>query len=434
MTRTSSAMVSGWIATLLVALIVGVLSLSTGCSTLPRNPTPAELVQGSRIPGMRGVRFWGDQADDRLIARFMESVERERVAAGLAPGDTLPDADYLALSGGGQDGAFGAGLLCGWTARGDRPEFKVVTGISTGALIAPFAFVGSEYDNVLRDVYTTISTRDIEKERSILGGLTSDAMADVQPLRDLIARYVDEAFLRRVADAHHKGRLLLLGTTNMDAQRPVMWAMGTLAASGHPDSLQLFRDIMLASASIPGVFPPVIIEVDAPNGARYDEMHCDGGVSTQVFLYPAAFSFRDLPEQAVANRVRHLFVVRNAKLAPSYEPIKRKILPITARAISTLIKTQGVGDLYRIYLGSQRDGLDFNLASIPQEFQAESNEAFDPDYMRPLFQLGYDLAAKGYPWAKAPPGFEPPKMRSAGEGTLPGLEPSEGSRPDAALP
>lgn len=398
---------------LLAALMVGVQTVSTGCSTLPRSPVPAELVQGSRIPGMRGVRFWGDQADDRLIARFMESVERERAAAGLAPGEALPDADYLALSGGGQDGAFGAGLLCGWTAHGDRPSFKVVTGISTGALIAPFAFAGPEYDFVLREVYTTISTRDIEKERTILGGLTSDAMADVQPLRALIARYVDDAFLRRVADEHRKGRLLLLGTTNMDAQRPVMWALGALAASEHPGSLQLFRDIMLASASIPGVFPPVIIEVDAPNGARHDEMHCDGGVSTQVFLYPAAFSFRDLPEEAVANRVRHLFVVRNAKLAPSYEPIPRKILPITARAIETLIKTQGVGDLYRIYLGSQRDGLDFHLASIPQEFHAESNEAFDPGYMKPLFQLGYDLAAKGYPWAKAPPGFEPPKMRSA---------------------
>lgn len=410
------ASAQGSLATLIVVLSFGVLALSTACSALPRHATPAEQVEGSRIPGMRGVRFWGDQADDHLVKRFMESIERERAAAGLAPGAELPESDYLAISGGGQDGAFGAGLLCGWSVRGSRPSFKVVTGISTGALIAPFAFVGPDYDYVLRDVYTTISTRDIEKERTIIGGLTSDAMADVQPLRNLIARYVDAEFLRRVAEEHRKGRLLLLGTTNMDAQRPVMWAMGTLAASEHPDSLQLFRDIMLASASIPGVFPPVIVEVEAPNGQRYDEMHCDGGVSTQVFFYPAAFSFRDLPEPEVAGRERHLYVIRNAKLTPTYEAIDRKILPITARAIATLIKTQGVGDLYRIYLGAQRDGLDFNLASIPQQFDAQSSEAFDPDYMKPLFQLGFDLAAKGSPWAKAPPGFEPPRMRSASSG------------------
>ncbi len=369
-------------------VMVGVLVVLSACSSLPRTPVPAELVEGARVAGLHGVRFWGDQADEKLISRFMESIERERAAAGLAADEELPDADYLALSGGGQDGAFGAGLLCGWTARGDRPTFKVVTGISTGALIAPFAFAGPEYDFVLREVYTTISTRDIEKERSILGGLTSDAMADVHPLRDLIARYVDESFVAKVAAGYRAGRLLLLGTTNMDAQRPVMWSMGALAASGHPESVRLFRDIMLASASIPGVFPPVMFEVEAVDGGRYDEMHCDGGVSTQVFLYPAAFSFRDLPGEAAAKRTRHLYVIRNAKLSPTHEAIKRKILPITGRAIATLIKTQGVGDLYRIYLGSQRDGLDFNLASIPEDFRAESTEAFDPGYMMPLFQPG----------------------------------------------
>lgn len=395
----------------LALIMASVLAILSACSSLPRTPVPAELVEGARVSGLHGVRFWGDQADEKLINRFMESIERERAAAGLTAEEELPDADYLALSGGGQDGAFGAGVLCGWTARGDRPSFKVVTGISTGALIAPFTFAGPEYDFVLREVYTTISTRDIEQERSILGGLTSDAMADVHPLRELIARYVDEDFVAKVAAGYRAGRLLLLGTTNMDAQRPVMWSMGALAASGHPDSVRLFRDIMLASASIPGVFPPVMFEVEASDGGKYDEMHCDGGVSTQVFLYPAAFSFRDLPGEATAKRTRHLYVIRNAKLSPTHEPIKRKILTITERAIATLIKTQGVGDLYRIYLGSQRDGLDFNLASIPEDFRAESEESFDPKYMRPLFQRGYDLASAGYPWAKAPPGFEPPVQR-----------------------
>jgi hypothetical protein len=141
----------------------------------------------------------------------------------------------------------------------------------------------------------------------------------------------------------------------------------------------------------------------------YDEMHCDGGVTSQVFLYPASFSFNDLPDQAAATRKRHVYVIRNAQLSASHKKIDRSIFPIAGRAISTLIKTQGVGDLYRIYLGTQRDGLEYNLAYIPESFTLDSKEAFDPEYMRPLFQLGFDLAKEGYPWAKAPPGFEPPR-------------------------
>jgi predicted acylesterase/phospholipase RssA len=379
------------------------------CSAPRRNPVPKDLAATAAVAGMPTVRFWGDTADASLLARYMLSLEREVKAAGVGSIAALPDAHFLALSGGGSDGAFGAGLLCGWTERGDRPTFKIVTGISTGALIAPFAFAGPEYDHVLRDVYTNISTRDIVQQRSILGALTSDAATDVEPLRALVAKYVDQAFIDKVAEESRRGRLLFIGTTNMDAQRPSMWAMGAIAASGHPDSIQLFRDIMIASASIPAVFPPVMIEVQGADGKMYDEMHCDGGVTSQVFLYPASFSFNDLPDQAAVSRKRHVYVIRNAQLSASHKKIDRSIFPIAGRAISTLIKTQGVGDLYRIYLGTQRDGLEYNLAYIPESFTLDSGEAFDPEYMRPLFQLGFDLAKEGYPWAKAPPGFEPPR-------------------------
>lgn len=379
------------------------------CSAPRRNPVPKDLAATAAVAGMPTVRFWGDTADASLLARYMLSLEREVKAAGVGSIAELPDAHFLALSGGGSDGAFGAGLLCGWTERGDRPSFKIVTGISTGALIAPFAFAGPEYDHVLRDVYTNISTRDIVHQRSILGALTSDAATDVEPLRALVAKYVDQAFIDKVAEESRRGRLLFIGTTNMDAQRPSMWAMGAIAASGHPDSIQLFRDIMIASASIPAVFPPVMIEVQGADGKMYDEMHCDGGVTSQVFLYPASFSFNELPDQAAATRKRHVYVIRNAQLSASHKNIERSIFPIAGRAISTLIKTQGVGDLYRIYLGTQRDGIEYNLAYIPESFTVDSKEAFDPEYMRPLFQLGFDLAKEGYPWAKAPPGFAPPQ-------------------------
>ncbi len=379
------------------------------CSTPHRNPVPEDLAATAGVAGMPTVRFWGDTADESLLERYMLSLEREMRAAGVDSIAALPDAHFLALSGGGSDGAFGAGLLCGWTERGDRPSFKIVTGISTGALIAPFAFAGPEYDHVLRDVYTNISTRDIARQRSLLSSLTSDAATDVEPLRALVERYVDQAFIDKVAEESRRGRLLFIGTTNMDAQRPSMWAMGAIAASGHPDAIQLFRDIMIASASIPAVFPPVMIEVQGADGKIYDEMHCDGGVTSQVFLYPASFSFNELPDEAAVRRKRHVYVIRNAQLSASHKNIERSIFPIAGRAISTLIKTQGVGDLYRIYLGTQRDGIEYNLAYIPESFTVDSKEAFDPEYMRPLFQLGFDLAKEGYPWAKAPPGFEPPQ-------------------------
>lgn len=394
----------------LTLLATAALGLAA-CSAMPRQPVPADRASDAVVPGMPSARFWGDQTPPQFRERFLATLERERLDQNLPSIADLGDAHYLALSGGGSDGAFGAGFLCGWTERGDRPSFKIVTGISTGALIAPFAFLGPEEDHVLREVYTSISTRDVSVTRSIVAGLTSDALADSEPLRRLIAKHVDRDFLARVAAEWRKGRILLIGTTNMDAQRPVMWSMGAIAASGHPDSLELFRSVMLASASIPAVFPPVMIRVEA-DGRTYDEMHADGGVTSQVFLYPASFSFRELPG-AAATRRRHVYVIRNSRLDPQRTVVPRRTLRIAARAVSTLIKTQGVGDLYRIYLGCERDGLDFNLAAIPDSFDLEPKEAFDPAYMKPLFELGHRLALEGYPWAKAPPGFEPPAPAEA---------------------
>jgi hypothetical protein len=398
--------------------------IAGGCGVLKRSSLPPELANDAVIPGMPYARFWGDAADDTLNERFLAALEEERGALHLSHTDSLPSAHYLAISGGGPDGAYGAGLLCGWSQRGDRPQFKIVTGTSTGALIAPFAFVGPDYDHVLRDVYTKVSTKDIERSRGLLAGLFSDGLSDTKPLKRLVAKHVDEEFLRRVAEESSKGRILVLATTNLDAQRPVIWSMGAIARSGHPDSLQLFRDVMVASASIPGIFSPVIIRVEA-DGSTYEEMHVDGGVTSQVFLYPASFSFSHLGDHAADTRERHVYVIRNAKTDPEPSLVKRRTVPIAFRAISTLIKNQAVGDLYRIYLGSLRDGIDYKLASIPESFAIAPTEPFDPHYMQQLFELGYSRAIDGYPWKDAPPGFEPP--RSAQERYLHEQRPSDSS-------
>ena len=315
--------------------------------------------------------------------------------------------DYLAISGGGANGAFGAGLLAGWTKAGNRPEFRVVTGISTGALIAPFAFLGPEYDAILKKFYTTTSTKDIIKKRLPFSILTADSCAVTTPLRKLLKNIIDVKMLQKIVIEHDKGRRLLIGTTNLDAKRPVIWNIGIIAKSGTPDALQLIRDIMLASASVPGAFNPVYIEVEA-NGRRYDEIHVDGGTSSQVFLNPAPLDMRWAMEQIGLKGKSRIYVIRNSRIKSDWETVKPGIVHILGHTISTLIRTQGIGDLYRIYLGAQRDGMDYNLAFIPSDFNEKPKEVFDPEYMGKLFDLGYQMAQNGYPWEKAPPGFEPP--------------------------
>ena len=344
-----------------------------------------------------------------FIQDAIASAQRERdYLARTGHQGPLPPINFLAVSGGGDDGAFGAGLLVGWTASGTRPEFKGVTGISTGALIAPFAFLGPEEDAALREVYTTIGPADVLKPRGLLAALTNDALADNSPLFELISRHINAEFLARIAREYQdKGRILLIGTTNLDARRPVIWNMGAIAvaARDNPRALELFRKIMLASAAIPGAFPPVMIDVEV-NGQPHQEMHVDGGAMAQVFLYPPRM-FELIRQQGVKvpPRERRVYIIRNSRLDPDWASVDRLTYSIAGRAISSLIQTQGIGDLYRIYLTAQQDGLDYNLAYIGADFRAEHTEDFDTAYMRALFDYGYQLGRKGYPWQKVPPGM-----------------------------
>jgi hypothetical protein len=380
----------------------------SACGPLERfDAVPVELEGKAVVQDLPNIRFWADSEDvEHMRKAGLEMVRREQAyLAQTGHQGPLPPAEFLAISGGGENGAFGAGLLVGWTAAGTRPTFKLVTGISTGALTAPFAFLGSDYDDELREVYTGITGADVLEERGILAALFQDAMADNAPLRATIARVLDQSMLDAIAAEYKKGRILLIGTTNLDARRPVIWNIGAIAESGQPGALDLVHDILLASAAIPGAFPPVMIDV-AANGKVYQEMHVDGGASTQVFVYPPSLNVRESGVQ----RERRLYVIRNARLDPEWAQVERSTMSIAGRAISSLIQTQGVGDLFRIYLTAQRDGLDFHLAYIPRTFTRTLAEPFETAYMQELFQLGYDMAVKGYPWAEAPPGFAVPEQ------------------------
>jgi hypothetical protein len=367
---------------------------------------PTDIENKTVVLGMGGIRYWGDEASPELLAQAAESLrmEQERHLASGQQGP-MPAAQYLAISGGGENGAFGAGLLAGWSATGTRPTFKLVTGISTGALIAPFAFLGPGYDAPLRQVYTELTAADVLVPRGYISALTADSLADTKPLRQTIARFVDQKMFDAIAAEHAKGRVLLIGTTNLDARRPVIWNIGRLAESRHPGALALFHDILIASAALPGLFPPVMVDVEV-DGKRYQEMHVDGGAAAQVFVYPPELNLRALDAANRFQRERKLYVIRNARLDPDWAEVERWTLSIAQRAISSLIQTQGVGDLYRIYLTARRDSVDFNLAYIPETFRMKLEKPFDPAYMKPLFQVGYDLATKGQPWEKLPPGFE----------------------------
>jgi predicted patatin/cPLA2 family phospholipase len=382
-------------------------ALLAGCSVLPHlRAVPPKDVAKVKVLGLSDVPDWGDESSAALIEDGRSSYDRElsewRHTDHTGP---PPPAAYLAISGGGENGAFGAGLLVGWTAAGTRPSFKLATGISTGALIAPFAFLGPSYDPALREIYTTISAKNVLSSRNYLSALLEDAFASTTPLRQMMARYVGRSMLNAIAAEHLRGRLLLIGTTDLDQGRPVIWNLGKLAASGAPGSLALIREILIASASIPGAFPPVMIDVEV-DGRRYQEMHVDGGASTQVFVYPPSLQLSRQARKSGIIRARQPYIIRNAKLDPDWVEVRRRTFPIIRRALRALIQTQGIGDLYRIYIAADRDGIDCNLASIPEVFTAELLEPFERGYMNNLFKIGYDLAARGYPWSKYPPGYQ----------------------------
>lgn len=397
-------MASMWRNVLIVAS--GAQLALSGCATPQRLPAVPQAQIAEARPTIGPVRFLVSRESDSFAAEARSSLAKEQQwLSSQGRGSDLPPAYFLAVSGGGDNGAYGAGFLNGWSASGTRPEFKVVTGISTGALIAPFAFLGPKYDYVLRRVYTETSQKDIFKKRGIVKGIFGDAMADSRPLANVISSYVNRALLDEIAAEYAKGRLLLVGTANLDALEPVIWNLTAIATSQDPNATKLFANVLLASASIPGAFPPVMIDVNA-GGTRYQEMHVDGGTMAQVFLYPPSLSLADAPQ-----RKRVLYIIRNARLDPDWASVERRTLSIATRAIASLTRTQGIGDLYRIYATSQRDGLDFNLTYIPRTFDTPHNENFETAYMRSLFDVGFQAGKDARQWEKFPPGFQAPIER-----------------------
>jgi len=378
-----------------------------GCGSLPRlDAVPPALTEKALIPGIPNARLWLDRDLGPLMEVVIDDMNREKktLESEGRLTDPLPPINALAISGGGDAGAFAAGILSGWTAHGDRPQFRVVTGTSVGALIAPFAFLGPEYDETVRRVAVSVRPEAIFARRSTLMGLASDGMASSEPLAKIIAKYVTAEILTAIAHECARGRVLEVATTDLDAGRQVVWNLGAIASSNAPGALDLFRKILIASASVPGVVSPVMFDVEI-DGKRYQEMHVDGGVISQVFLYPSQLlqELTKITGKPFARAI-HTYVIRNGRLQPDWNNTRRRTLDIGGRAISSLVQFQGINDVQLLYRIARQDGADFNLAYIEPDFEFPHPGEFDPIYMRKLFDYGQALGASGKAWHRAPPG------------------------------
>ena len=369
------------------------LVLATACTGVKHDPVPETLLGSVQVEGLHNLRNWADEfsGDSEALTRYYAEAVRDHIEGN---GRKL---DILTLSGGGQNGAYGAGLLNGWTASGRRPQFEIVTGISTGAIIAPFAFLGSSYDPMLKEIYTTTRTQDIGKVN-----LAGAGLLNVSGFENLLKKYVTPQLLEAIAAESRKGRMLLVGTTNLEAERGVIWNLSALSLSDYPGKAELFRKIIQASASIPGAFPPVQIAVNHGD-QQFEELHVDGGVTEQVFLYPPNVTIRQLEKALGFDLEKRVFVVRNTKLNASYKPLEAGTVQIVERSLNTLIRNQGRADVQRIYDIAERDGIAFQRTSIPNAFNRKSKGFFDPQYMQPLFELGYKAGANPDGWERSRP-------------------------------
>jgi hypothetical protein len=370
-----------------------------GCAApIHRRAVPQGLLDAVVVQGMPAdIRDWGDRPSPVLRKSVADAY-----AQAASARDADAPADVLAISGGGSNGAYAAGLLCGWTASGNRPVFRVVTGVSVGALIAPLAFLGPGYDGRLLEMTRAARDDTIYRKKGLLLALSSDSLADNSPLIGYVARFFDESLLRAVAAEHAKGRRLFIATTNLDAKRPVIWDMGAVASSGSPRALAVFREVIVASAALPVAFPPTYVRVEH-DGQRYDEMHVDGGVTEQIILYGSWIAGGDLPPRPDAPAPTY-YVIRNGKLTADWRPVEPTIPSIATNALGRLIQAQAVGDLWQAYVTCRRDGLAFRLASIPEDVVIPGDAGFDPRTIAMLFDRGFAQSRSGYPWVDRPPG------------------------------
>jgi predicted acylesterase/phospholipase RssA len=367
-----------------VPMIV-VTSLLAACGPLQsRLPIDPALHETAVVPGFETVRIYADAS----AAAFDAFPATQHVNPG--PNGRL---DMLALSGGAENGAFGAGFLVGWSERGGRPDFDVVTGVSVGALIAPLAFLGPSRDAQLAKMTTDLRPQDVLRPRILAGLLFADSFADTSPLRRTIEEYVTPDLLADIAHENAKGRILIVVTTNIDAQRSVLWDMGAIAAVGTPEAAELFRDVLLASASIPGAFEPVYI--DALSGkAPVREMHVDGAASNQILMVPEGLLVGGVVDQSSTD----IYAIVNNRLEPEPDTVRPRPVPLLQRGLSTVLKSALRQQIATMRVLDADTLFRFRATAIGPDFTVPLGRPFDPSYTRPLFDYGRAVGKQLNPW------------------------------------
>ena len=388
-------------------IIITCLLASSGCAHV-RHAVPENLVGKAVVAGMPDIRYYEGKPDSFSMMRqsladsFKDEGKSDYIVDGIK---TYP---ALIIGGGVSNSAYGIGLLKGWSKEGSRPVFKIVTGYSSGSILAIAAFSGKDYEDRLADLFTSISTKDVVRQKSIFGILFGDSVYSSALFAKKIDNIVDEDLMAKIAEEHRKGRRLYVGTSDLDAQGFVIWDMGALASKGVPDSVKMFRKIILASCSFSAMLPPVYFQVEA-GGRRYDEMHADGGVIGGIFyIYQLMEGGGSTVQSSGINhrgfRTR-VYVLNCCYMSPHSKQVEANLAAITSRLIETNGASKMIGDTYRIYAFAKEKGWDYNLAYIPEDFKPNQKEMFDRQEMQRLFKRGYDDAAVGYKWHKAPPGL-----------------------------
>ncbi|CAN5563675.1 hypothetical protein BH11PLA2_BH11PLA2_04860 [soil metagenome] len=400
---------------LILATVAAALLLSTGCwsgGTLRKAESPTKAGLNVKdlidIPTQMEADELSRMNDFVKVAGELQQRQRAEFAAENVGKPSRPPRHVLCLSGGGSFGAFSAGVLCGWTQSGTRPDFDVVTGISTGSLLAPFAFLGPKYDAQMKRFFTTVHKRDIYRLQ-LLTFLWKPSFATNAPMGKLMEEIVTPEMISEIAVEHTRGRRLYIGSTELEGKRFIVWDIGGIACRGKGESdRKLILQILLGSSAIPGFFPPSEIEVNV-DGKAYTEKHGDGGVSQAIFFRPPF-----VPPEHRANLKAHnladvhIWNIVAGKLYADPEVQKPKALDLAGTSVSTIIYAQTRGDLQRIFLMSLLSGMDYNLTSIPVEFDApKSATDFNPEPMTKMFNEGVRLSCSGNAWRKLPPGALP---------------------------
>jgi hypothetical protein len=375
-----------------------------GCKSNQPNAVPGDLATASHRIDLAAVPGEYKPVDRQILDALTRA--HGESAAKLDPTGPHPKKlQILALSGGGKFGAYSAGVVCGWTSTSKRPSFDVVTGVSTGSLVALYAFLGPEYDARLHELYTTMRTRDVIRRKPLMAAAWSDSVASSAPLARLIREEMTEEKLAQVAAAHARGRRLFVGTTNIDTKRLTIWDMGAIASGQRPDKLVLFQEILLASCSVPVGMPPVKIAVTY-NGQAYTERHVDGGATSQLFVRGSLLQIDPTVIKAGHRPLEgsDLYLVVAGKLYADPVAVKPRVMDIASGAASSLIYAQTRNDLIRLYTLALVGGMNYHLAALAQDVPvSEDSLSFKPEEMRALFNAGYEDGRTPKRWRDAPP-------------------------------